>query len=365
MNGGYSLFTIVHRLTDVVYIAEAAIAQAFFCGEGISFFGGLGGNMKDGTDHVTKWLLEPENPAVRYRTLVSLLDRKETDSDVIEAKTQIIKMPVIQEYLHLRNPGKLWDCPPAGKKDPIPDPLHMRNWSRTLLALTVLAEHGLTRENREVNESVKAFLSLLRCEDDFKQPCRNSLLLRQLYLLGYGKHKTTQRLLSYVNSTIRWDGGRLCSSKEGKRKSRPAKSCIRAAVKTLLASADVPEMRECQNARRVADYFLKRNLLFRTDSPGQLVRHELGATIFPFSSGAPGLLETIYGMCSLGFGKRRELEKAWQVLESKKDHNGLYALDMSPRGYSNCPLPQIEEGGGKPSKWITFYVMLAKMHAYG
>lgn len=40
-------------------------------------------------DKVLEWLLEPNQPPVRYLALTQLLGRKETDSDVQDAKARI------------------------------------------------------------------------------------------------------------------------------------------------------------------------------------------------------------------------------------------------------------------------------------
>lgn len=305
------------------------------------------------------WLLDPSNPAVRFRTLTWLLGKPLPDPDVRKARRAIPRMPLIQEYLDGRNERGLWDCPLAGKRTPVSDPLHERNWTTTLLALTVLAEHGLTKSHKAVDASVSSFLSLMKTDGDFKQPCRNGLLLRELTMMGYGRHPVVVRLRDMVSGTVRWDGGRLCPDKEHKRKTRPTKSCIRASTRALLAFADVPSLRRHPNATRVAQHFLKRDLLYRTDDRERPVRPTMLQTIFPFASGTPSLLETVYGMSRLGYGDRSEIDRAWTVLDSKRLSDGTYVLDQSPHGYSDRTLPEVEAPGCS-SRWVTLYALVSQ-----
>ena len=54
------------------------------------------------------WLLEPENPSVRYWTLCDLLDRPAADPDVQEARAAAAEQPLVQEIFALQQPGGCW-----------------------------------------------------------------------------------------------------------------------------------------------------------------------------------------------------------------------------------------------------------------
>jgi hypothetical protein len=59
-------------------------------------------------DDPIPWLLEPENPSVRYRTLTDLLDRPADDPDVREAKAAIAEQPLVQELFARQHPDGHW-----------------------------------------------------------------------------------------------------------------------------------------------------------------------------------------------------------------------------------------------------------------
>jgi hypothetical protein len=54
------------------------------------------------------WLLEPENPSVRYWTLVDICDRPADDPDVLEAQAAIAHQPLVKELFALQRPEGYW-----------------------------------------------------------------------------------------------------------------------------------------------------------------------------------------------------------------------------------------------------------------
>ncbi len=59
------------------------------------------------------WLLEKENPSVRYWTLRQLLDLPEDDRDVSAARRAILKSEPVQKILAAQNPEGFWVKPGA------------------------------------------------------------------------------------------------------------------------------------------------------------------------------------------------------------------------------------------------------------
>lgn len=56
----------------------------------------------------------------------------------------------------------------------------------------------------------------------------------------------------------------------------------------------------------------------------------------------------------MGYGDEPALERAWALLENKKDSSGRYILDWAPTNALFKPGKR-----GSPNKWITFYALLA------
>src|SRR4030042_379967 len=59
-------------------------------------------------ERVIEWLLEPENPSVRYWTLVDILDRPASDPEVQGARAAITRLPLVQELFARRPPDGHW-----------------------------------------------------------------------------------------------------------------------------------------------------------------------------------------------------------------------------------------------------------------
>src|SRR2546422_10009068 len=100
-------------------------------------------------DKVLDWLLEPEQPSVRYLALTRLLGKSETDSDVKQAKPGIPWAGGAAGMLARRNPAGWWvrDAHPMSPK------YVAMNWN--LLALSDL---GATRATPEVRASCELWM---------------------------------------------------------------------------------------------------------------------------------------------------------------------------------------------------------------
>ena len=54
------------------------------------------------------WLLDPDNPSVRYWTLVDLLERQVDDLEVLESRIKIAQQPLVKELFALQHPEGHW-----------------------------------------------------------------------------------------------------------------------------------------------------------------------------------------------------------------------------------------------------------------
>ncbi len=54
------------------------------------------------------WLLESENPSVRYWTLTDILERPTNDPEVLKTKTAIAKQPLVKQLFSLQHPQGHW-----------------------------------------------------------------------------------------------------------------------------------------------------------------------------------------------------------------------------------------------------------------
>ena len=59
----------------------------------------------------TDWLLEAENPSVRYFALSQLLDKPQNDVEVAAAKKAIMRAGVVPKILAKQNSDGSWESP--------------------------------------------------------------------------------------------------------------------------------------------------------------------------------------------------------------------------------------------------------------
>ena len=120
-------------------------------------------------------------------------------------------------------------------------------------------------------------------------------------MLGFRQDPRLQKSIDLMLTTERLDGGYLCDLHEGKYKTKAVKSCIRGSVKALLAFSELPEYEDHPRCKVLVEYFLKRDVLFRTSDLEMPINHDVTRTHFPITWRA-GLVEMLYALSKLGYG---------------------------------------------------------------
>ena len=308
--------------------------------------------------NVLDWLLEAENPSVRYRTLTELLDVPAGDLQVQQSRAQISNSRPVQRIFAKMHPDGYWLHRGKGAG------IEYAMSSSTHFVLAYLAELGMDRQDERIARAVERYLSLT--EPDVPNPqiwqmppdyanhqsCLYAYNLRTFVMLGYHDDPRIQTRIAVLLTDERFDGGYLCDRPSFK---ATTKSCIRGSTKALMAFAVLPELWETTRCHQVVDYFLRRRVLYRTRQPEKLVRDELVRASFPFVIGG-SLLEPLYALSRMGYGQDERLHPAWAILESKRDEAGRTILDWHPATLFDPGKK------GQPNKWTTLYACLS--HKY-
>jgi hypothetical protein len=307
--------------------------------------------------NVLNWLLEEENPSVRYRTLTELLDRPPDDPEVVQAREQIPLSPAVTNILDRMHPDGYWLWKNTSKGRLVGEGVEYSDFGTTHFCLAYLSELGMTGEYPQVHNAADRYLNLQQPDGDFLRhfSCLYAYNIRTFIRLGYRDDPRVQKTIDLMLSTERPDGGYLCDMHEGKYKTKAVKSCIRGSVKALLAFAELPEYRDHPRCRDLVDYFLRRDCLFRTNDHSQPVNNDVITTRFPITWRA-NMVEILYALSKLGYGSRKEVSRAWELLDKKKDNQGRYILDWT--------LSQVRKlfnvgRRNEPNKWITLYALVA------
>ena len=175
--------------------------------------------------NVTDWLLEEENPSIRYRTMRELQQVPESDPKLKSVKKQISSYQPVRNMLEAIHPDGYWEqINPRSKKSYGKNVEYMRDTTHFILAY--LAELGITRDENKIEKACNRYLSLQQPDGDFfgHFSCLYGFNIRTFILLGFKDDLRLKKTIDLMTNSIRYDNGYLCDTHEGKRKRRPIKS---------------------------------------------------------------------------------------------------------------------------------------------
>ena len=205
------------------------------------------------------WILEPENPSVRFRTLTELLDRGGSE-EALEAQRAIAASAPVSKLLQAMHPDGYWLQKNPRTGQVLGDGAEYGSFGTTHFCLSYCAELGLDKSHPLVAKAAARYLGLQREDGDWlgHYSCLYAYNIRTLVKLGYAGDERVRRSIELMLGTLRPDGGYLCDIHE-KPNRKPPKSCIRGCAKALLAFAELPEYWRHPRCLALVDYFMNRN----------------------------------------------------------------------------------------------------------
>ncbi len=306
-------------------------------------------------DDVMHWLLEPSQPAVRYRALVDLLDRGPGDPEVREAQADLARRGWVRDILAHQRPDGFWEA----RAD-----LYRPKYTATIWRLIVLADLGMTVKDARVRRACNLFLTeYARRDGGFDIPgskwprselCLTGNLARTLYCCGLDADRRVRSAFDWLVDHQMADGGWHCFYEKAFGRGTLDGWEGLSAFAFLPRAAQSPRIRRSIEAG--AEFFLERRLLhqgkkryvpwYRTHYPVHYY--------YDFLVG----LDTL---TRLGYGDDPRLRPALELLEKKRRPDGTWALDKihpdvgAGAGYRFRRKPRrfALETEGRPSKWIT------------
>jgi hypothetical protein len=132
----------------------------------------------------TGWLLEEDNPSVRYLALRHLLERPEDDPEVQAARAAVPPSQVVERIFARQDPGGFWDDP----ANP-----YLPKYKASYWTLMVLGHQGLSREDERVQRAVEHIFCFQQPEGACPEHSRGGLAefgeegARREYLYKVGK----------------------------------------------------------------------------------------------------------------------------------------------------------------------------------
>ena len=311
---------------------------------------------------VIDWLLEKDNPSVRYFTLKHLLDVPDDDGDVKTARRAIMRSEPVKKILAAQNSEGYWVKPGSG---------YSPKYQSTAWQILFLAELGADGRNRQVRRGVEYLLSHAQADHggfsasasvapSYAVHCLNGNLIWALVALGYGGDERLRGAVEWLAGAATGDGfnrwyattpgpGFACGVNMGQ-------PCAWGAVKSLRALANLPPALQTANTKKAkelaAEFFLSRELA-KADYPyTRRVSGEWFKFGFPLSY-TSDVLEACLALCEAGCGREARLANAIKLVISKRDADGRWAMKHSLNGKMWVDV----EKKGKTSKWVTLRAM--------
>jgi hypothetical protein len=322
----------------------------------------------------TNWLLEEDNPSVRYFTLTDILDKPVSDSEVKEAKDAIMDIGVVPQILAKQSDDGYWETPTA---------FYTAKYKGTVWQLIILAELGADERDNRIRKACEFILANSQDSESsgFSMhlsgktgggrhneviPCLTGNIVWSLIRLGCLDDSRVQRGINWITTHQRFDDGIQTAPKGwpydkyvmcwGKH------TCHMGAVKALKALAEIPTGKRNGEVeatiRNGAEHMLRHHIYKRS--------HDLSRVSKPgwLRFGFPLMYQTdaleILGILNkLGY-KDERMQETVDLVISKQDPQGKWRLESTFNGRFQVNI----ERKGEQSKWITLNALKALKRFY-
>ena len=330
------------------------------------------------------WLLDPENPSVRYQTLVDVLGYSPERKEAAEARRQISGNLIFKRIMAGQSKAGYWP-----RKDTCDSP----RFTGALWALILLGEMAVLPDTRIKKECERFFElhqtdngafsydSKLRQKKQHDEPCLTGNMIRSLLVLGYDKDPRVRRAIDWMPEAQLEDGGWNCDYPQYQ-DVKVRHSSFMSTIEPLWAYSEIPKQRWTRRMKRSierAAEFLLMHRLYKADHHEWIpMNRTITALHFPMYY-YYDVLHGLRVLTKLGYGGDERMRDAVHLVMSKRRPDDKWILEgdwfsepgtstrwLDPKASENSAGPMDPWGNslagstkfdleqvGKPSKWIT------------
>ena len=309
------------------------------------------------------WLLEGDDPSVRYCALIDLLAAAPGDPEVVVARREIMTGGTVPSILCAQGDDGHW-----GERDRY----YVAKYRGTAWQLIILAELGADGADERVRRACEA---ILRDAQDAESggfsvdrskkaggglhssviPCLTGNLVFSLIRLGMLDDPRVRRAIDWITIYQRFDDGEgdaptgwpyepleMCWGRH---------TCHMGAVKALKALAEIPPERRSPEVRRTlaagVEYLLRHYVHKRSHDLKRDAKPGWRRFGFPLMYQSD-VLEILAILTRLGVRDER-MDEALALVAAKQDAQGRWKLASTFNGRFVADI----EAKGRPSRWIT------------
>jgi len=279
------------------------------------------------------WLLDPENPSVRYWVLVDILDRPADDSEVQEARAAIPHQPLVKELFALQHPGGHWG-------DDETSPYTAQG---AVAALALLYMLGVTPDER-TSAGCDSFLRFCQHENGGFSltkklrsgifPCSTGQHLPFLVYFGLKDDPRVRAAFAFLIEDMSTDDALDCGRYQHQ-------DCLWGAIAALNGLAALPADMGSAQSGRVVERLANALLDARYDFEGE---HKRWLTF-----GVPrawDLLSALKALAAHGYARDTRFAPLLRLVLGRQDDQGRWLCGSVSRTW---PV----EKRNQPSKWVT------------
>lgn len=328
--------------------------------------------------NVMDWLLEEENPSVRYFTLKDLLNKSDVDEEVIKSKQDIMNSGIIEKILNRQLKGGYWGI--------LEDFYVSSKYKGTVWTILLLAELGADGNDKRIKNACEFILQYSQDiesgafayrgnkkgnGDHYKVlSCLTGNMLFSLIRFGYLDDPRIQKGINWIIKYQRYDDGieeapngwpYNVGSKKGEA-CWGKHTCHMGIVKSLKALAEVPlskrSVRIKDTINKAAEYMLTHHIYKQSHNLDIIAKQEWTRFGFPLMWKID-TLEVLDILTKIGFRDER-MKEAIDLVVSKQNENGRWILEKTFYGRMQVNIEQ----KGKESKWITLFALRVLKRLY-
>ncbi len=324
-------------------------------------------------DHTLAWLLEPDEPSVRYLTLKELLGRPD-DPELTEAQRAAMEGGPVADILSHQNADGGFLTPEMVKRYGLEVAVtgYQPKYKNTTWQLLFLAQLGADPGDPRVKKLCEFVLDHNYSRghgvmgihihwrsglDFYTLPCFAANMAWSLSTLGYSRDRRVQDTLEWLLKYQRLDDGGFRTPDEwpyrGKRdRCFGSHTCFSGVTRVLNAVAAVPENERTAEMKafvsRAVDFVLLHRLYRRSHGSGVTIRKEYELFTFPLIH-YDDVISVVDTLQRLGV-RDKVVDEGIAYIANKRGPDSRWKL-----GYTMSRSAAYANFGqrGKPSKWIT------------
>ncbi len=316
----------------------------------------------------TDWLMEEQNPSVRYFTLTELLDFSPDDALVIKAKRTILTTGPVPVILSKQERGGYWE---------VPQDFYIRaKYRGTVWNIISLAQLGVDSGEERARKAGEFILGASQDKQSggfsYKPgsdggdhesviPCLTGNMVYSLIRFGFLEDPRVEKAIDWITRFQRFDDGEGPAPKgwlyDRYKQCWGKHTCMMGVVKILKTLAEIPTEKRSEPVSAVieksAEYLLKHHLFKQSHNLDMVAKTEWTHFGFPLMW-KTNTLEMLEILTRLGYHDPRMQETVDLVL-SKQDDQGRWLLETTFNGRT---LVRIEELH-KQRKFVTLQALRA------